>query len=124
MRNSAVGGAFGLLLVLASCGLTPEQQADADQRRADADFKFEAVWRLKQAARNPDRFETRNVHIGTGRYGGQLVVCGELNGENGFGGMTGWQRFVMVGGKVPLVEATRADAKVVGPAWREAGCSP
>lgn len=105
-------------LALVGCGpATPEQLA----MRAERDLIIDAKWRLEQAARNPDRLETRDVHIGTGQIAGMKVVCGELNGENGLGGMSGYQRFVVVDGKVPVVARTGGDP-IVADLWMQAGC--
>lgn len=48
---------------------------------------------MRASSRNPETVEFRNViYADTGRT---QWVCGEINGENGFGGMTGFQRFVV-----------------------------
>lgn len=106
-----------VFITMSACG--PGESPEERERR---EFIFEGKWRLEQSARNPDRFETRNEHIATGMYGGQRVVCLEYNGENGFGGMSGWKRAMMVGAVVPMTESYGKEQEFFEAAWREAGC--
>lgn len=110
------------LALAAGCSETAEDRAQRQKQVADREMIIEAKWRLEQAARNPDSARTREVHMGALTYAGQKVVCGEFNGQNGFGGMSGFQRFMMIGGKVPLLDGTGKDGDFFDGAWREAGC--
>lgn len=109
-------------LLLAGCQETPEQRTARQKRDADAAMMSEATWRLRQAARNPGSIETRNVRIGARSYSGMKAVCGEFNGENGFGGMSGFERFIMLDGKIPLLATRSAERQIFELAWQEAGC--
>lgn len=104
-------------IVLGSCAppASPEVQAERD-------MIIEAKWRIEKDARNPDSVETRNMHIGSIEYLGFKVVCGEMNGENAFGGMTGFRRFVMFDGKVPLIDTPTRGLDVFEETWVKAGC--
>lgn len=103
-------------------GRTPEEQAIVDARRQADELIGEAEWRIEQAARNPDSVEFMDSRVGSGSYSGMKVVCGSFNGENGFGGMTGFRRYIMLDGKVPLVDGPGATGEVFNQAWAEGGC--
>lgn len=107
----------GFQIALASCGPagSPEQQAEQG-------MITEARWRLQKDARNSETIEFRDVRIGAGNISGSKVVCGEINGQNGFGGMSGFQRFMMIDGKVPLLDTPAKGRDIFGENWVAAGC--
>ncbi|QIK95910.1 hypothetical protein G7076_05000 [Sphingomonas sp. HDW15A] len=46
--------------------------------------------KLKEALKDPESADLRNVRV----PGGASYACGEVNSRNGFGGMTGYKRFI------------------------------
>lgn len=89
-----------------------QDQADQEQRAARDLEMREAVWiertkdAVRESMRNPRSAEFRNVAIYRPFPGRDTpVVCGEVNGENAFGGMTGFQGFIGSGNTVgPFLE--------------------
>jgi hypothetical protein len=57
---------------------------------------------VKEKLRDPGSAEFSEQKIGA--YQGHEVVCGKVNSKNGFGGMTGFQRFVSNGGEATVLE--------------------
>ena len=50
-----------------------------------------ALRKLEGAMRDPSSMQTRNLRVPPG----SAYLCGEVNGRNAFGGMTGYQRFIV-----------------------------
>lgn len=63
--------------------------------------------------------ETRNVRVARPGIGGQPIVCGEVNARNGLGGMTGYQRFMVIA-NVPMTEMSGGEG--FDSIWLDAGC--
>lgn len=105
--------AAAAIMALGGCG------GDGGGGDPESAIVEEAKARLRRDARNPDSVEFRDVRLGSGEAFGSKAVCGEFNGENGLGGMTGFRRFLMLDGKVPLIEGA---APIFAQSWREAGC--
>lgn len=61
--------------------------------------------RIKGRLKDPASAEFRNTFISNAI--GAPVVCGEVNAKNGFGGYTGFQRFIS-GGSIQVIEADMA----------------
>lgn len=57
---------------------------------------------VRQMLRDPDGADFRNERLGS--YQGREVVCGEVNSANGFGGKSGFQRYISNGGDVTILE--------------------
>ncbi|MBS7669366.1 hypothetical protein [Croceicoccus gelatinilyticus] len=74
---------------------------------------------LRAGMREPDAMEVRGVHVAARGLNGASVLCGEVNGRNGYGGMTGFQRFMVIA-DVPMTE--RAGGENFGGLWSDAGC--
>lgn len=73
---------------------TPDQRIEGEAQVATAGRL------LADHLRNPASARFRNVFLfkTVGRDGKEYVsLCGEVNAENGFGGMTGFQNFTIVG---------------------------
>lgn len=64
---------------------------------------------VRSRLRNPKSAKFSDVM--TGSLKGTPIVCGRVNGENGFGGMTGAQRFIS-GGPITVVEEEMADGEM------------
>lgn len=94
--------------------LTPEQRIARDQqqerdraitqlKRDREDLEFRAQETIRQSLRDPSSAQFRN-HL---TFVGTRTVCGEVNARNAFGGLTGFQPFIVSRG-VPLIrEGTR-----------------
>ena len=73
---------------------------DIRQRRQDAEeASYSGLTAMKASLRNP-----KTAEITERRFGPNGAICGYVNGENGFGGMTGPQRFVAQGPTFTLEE--------------------
>ena len=73
---------------------TPEQRADGERQVAAAGKS------LADRLRNPSTARFRNVKLfkTVGRDGKEHVsFCGEVNSENGYGGMSGFEKFTAAG---------------------------
>jgi hypothetical protein len=82
-----VVGAFVALLVLGSLdggGTWPHT------------LQYDARERVRATLRDPASAEFRNLRVHPGPTEDSKAVCGEFNARNGFGGMSGWQRFIVV----------------------------
>ena len=78
---------FVALIVVAKCS----GGSDTVYSPPPVDLSYGAKQLVRARLRDPKSAEFRNVTT-HGR-----VVCGEVNARNGFGGMTGFQRFVAAG---------------------------
>lgn len=65
---------------------------------------------VRDKLRDPDSAVFRNEAFYSG--GVVPVVCGEVNSKNGFGGMTGFQRFFAAGDKMAVIESEMADGEM------------
>jgi hypothetical protein len=102
-RASRTAIALIVALSLVAC----EDAATKAKRDADMEdfalIKFHED-RVGASLREPSSAEFRNVKV----YRSVLpVVCGEVNGKNGFGGYAGYQRFVS-GGVVAVESGMKA----------------
>ncbi|MEO6042214.1 MAG: hypothetical protein ABIP41_09960 [Croceibacterium sp.] len=111
-----------MALTLVACGETPEQHQARQREAADRQLISESEWFLRKAMREPDSTVLDSVHIAAGTFAEAKVVCGKVNGRNGFGGMTGFQRFVVMAGKVPMVESDGVGQRGFRDVWDKAGC--
>lgn len=55
-----------------------------------ADVQIQAERNLKEKLRDPDSADIRNARVPAGA----AYLCGEVNATNGFGGKTGYRRFI------------------------------
>lgn len=114
MRLVAVGLA-GVVLLMVACGeaTTPSAEGAATLPSAPtSDIKAKAVSddvriygakkQVRLLLRDPSSAEFRS--LGVHRAGKITAVCGQVNSANGFGGLTGFQRFVSDGASVTALE--------------------
>ena len=100
--DSKTAGAFIAMLVITGCGSNESTKRDVTKLA-----KFEvAHTAVKVVLRDPDSAEFRNDHLGSVR--GREVVCGEVNSTNGFGGKTGFQRYISNGSNATVLEEQAA----------------
>lgn len=65
---------------------------------------------VRARLRDPDSAEFRNVGYYSGGPEG-AAVCGEVNAKNGFGGFTGFERFVAMGPETAFLESEVATSE-------------
>ena len=82
--------------LLCSCGPKPQ----ADTGPSDEAYKLVMVDKLKAHLRDPDSAVIEGEYLSKKTM---PALCGYVNSKNGFGGMTGRQRFIS-GGAVVLEE--------------------
>jgi hypothetical protein len=78
-----------------------EAFSPADRSEGEAKIQFGAR-RLATTVRDPSSASFRNVFIQkrVNKYGIHITVCGEMNARNGYGGLAGFQPFIITGDKV------------------------
>jgi|GEM_PF-3496609 len=136
-RKSKIGCAVvlvALVLLVAFC--TPETSDTPDDKlssivdtQPDADpfedVSAQRLWITKSQdairgrLRDPDSAEFRETRFYSG--GSVPVVCGEVNSRNGFGGYTGYQRFIASGDNqsIAFVASDVATGDSIDVAWDE-----
>jgi hypothetical protein len=100
-----------MALVVAGCGSSPEQEREDTER----DARVNARVAITGLLRDPDSAEFGNMQVH--EFEGRTVVCGRVNSRNGFGGMTGPQRFVTDGGTATILEETAATPEDFDLVW-------
>ena len=96
---------------------------DAEQSDGSASPTSQILWiaksmeGVKARLKDPDSADFRNAHFYSGS--GKAVVCGEVNAKNGFGGFTGFERFVASGTDVVVLASDMASANEMAKAWDE-----
>lgn len=100
--GSAIGAALALAIVLTPV-LWLFGPADGSARAAElTEQQKQAEWihlgkqLVAAKLKDPDSAEFRGVYFHRGSKG-VPVTCGEVNSRNGFGGYTGYQRFISAG---------------------------
>lgn len=92
------------LALLCACSLAACGDGEAARRSVERDQKiFEAQERVKAQLRDPASAEFYEADVK-----GIRTVCGKVNARNGFGGMSGVQRFVATRDRVFLEEQEEA----------------
>lgn len=95
--------ALCLGLALAGCG----SRSESEQRPSDLDIQVAAEAWVRNKLKDPDSAKFSNVRIS--RKSGHPVACGSVNSRNGFGGMSGAQRFISGGSSATFLEEEMAD---------------
>lgn len=91
------------LLAIASAVSAQAPDFSAEQRAEGEALVGRAARSIANTAREPSSVTFRRVFIQkrAGKDGRQpIVLCGEVNGKNGYGGFTGFQAFILVGDTV------------------------
>jgi hypothetical protein len=86
--------AFPFALMLASAAIAAGPKASTHASRVVAEAKTLAA----QGLRDPQSAQFRNVVTKSIAENRLLMVCGEVNAKNAYGGYVGFQRFVYVEG--------------------------
>lgn len=80
----------------------------------DVTWKLVAESVVKERLRDPDSAEFSDMKVYSPTDDRAAIICGYVNSKNGFGGMTGPQRFI-AGGTVLIEEQVTADQMQI--AW-------
>jgi hypothetical protein len=97
--------------------------APAKPQAAYADVGRQYAWnergkdQIKARLRDPDSANFRNVRFYSG--GGVPVTCGEVNSKNGFGGYTGFERFISAGSQLAVVESDMTSPRELDEVWEK-----
>jgi hypothetical protein len=70
---------------------------------------------VKQKLKDPDSAQFKDVRFYSGS--GIPVTCGQVNAKNGFGGYTGFERFVAVGPKAAYLDSEVVEG--IGEVWNK-----
>lgn len=111
-RTKIIVGVFVGALVVAALAPSGDSKTTptVPQERTAAYQIGMAHYAIKQRAKDPDAAQFRNERFL--ERGDTLIVCGEANLKNAFGGYIGFQPYVMINGAVLM----RSDTKDVGEA--------
>lgn len=93
-----------------------ERAEPAPRLMDEIEWKLVAEETIRKRLRDPDSAEFSDLMVFPRIEGRSAIICGYVNSRNGFGGLTGRQRFI-VGGAV-LVEE-QVTAKQMQIAWNE-----
>ncbi|MEM6826364.1 MAG: hypothetical protein AAF553_00315 [Pseudomonadota bacterium] len=116
----ALGVVFGVIFI--GSLVKPDQPRPPQEERTEPAPRMmdEIEWKLvaeeviRKRLRDPDSAEFSDLMVFPRTEGRSAIICGYVNSRNGFGGLTGRQRFI-VGGTV-LVEE-QVTAKQMQIAW-------
>jgi hypothetical protein len=104
-----------LAIAAGGCGGSSNSDGPSDLARITV-----AQQAVKGRLKDPSSAEFRNERVGS-YQGKAIVVCGEVNAKNSFGGMTGFERFVSNGGDVTVLESEMAEGEFPT-VWAQMGC--
>ena len=121
---------IGLLLLMAACGAifggddedstTTSSARKAEEKKEMSDvetmsgFQVLAKQKMEETLRDPGSAKYQDVYahkIGDGNF----IFCGRVNAKNGFGGYTGFERFVAS----PLIVGTEGSVDDFAQVWNE-----
>lgn len=98
-----------VVIVPAALLLQCSRHGGSSSSPSSATFRAAAKELVKQRLRDPSSAEFTDIVVHEGGPTTSTIVCGRVNARNGFGGMTGAQRFV-VGGTTALEDEIGAAA--------------
>lgn len=118
--EEAIGWAFlaalviGAALMVRSCVIAP-----GDAKPNDAGYHIAAKQNVAAKLKDPQSAQFQNLIVSS--KSGASIVCGEVNAKNGFGGYTGFKRFVSAGpGMATQIEGGEMPAAEFQKAWQRA----
>lgn len=104
---------LGLLALVMPVAVMAQSAGITAEERAQAEANIQAAGRyLAQTMRDPASATFRNVFLYkrvNAKPGHQVTVCGEVNARNGYGGLTGFQQFMVSGDRVYVGSAVGLD---------------
>ena len=108
MKGQFLMISFALLLAGCSGG-------EPSQGSKDSWLMVLAQEAVEAKLKDPDSADFRDIkvhHVGT-----KTAVCGEVNAKNGFGGYTGFERFISAGAKELTFLESQMKAGEMNKAW-------
>ncbi|MEM6857915.1 MAG: hypothetical protein AAF559_08590 [Pseudomonadota bacterium] len=111
----AFGAVWGVIIIgaIGSQGRPVDRGSDTAPESAPLPTD-EVTWKLvaervvKERLRDPDSAEFSDMQVHPPTEDRAAIICGYVNSKNGFGGMTGPQRFI-AGGTVLIEEQVTAE---------------
>lgn len=114
LRTPQLKCIIALALVLASSGCGDGDSGRNSDSTIEAMVEVGARDAVKAKLRDPDSAIFSDVFVS--RRSGSPIACGKVNSRNGFGGMTGAQRFISNGANLAFLEEEMADG-TIGEVW-------
>jgi hypothetical protein len=96
---------FLLLILFSSLILTGCSNSEQNKQNA---IQIASIGAVRASLKDPDSAEFRNIH----------GICGEVNSKNGFGGMTGYKRYIGNSGIV-AIEGENTATDQFEPVWQK-----
>ncbi len=116
--EQAIGWAFlaalaiGVIFMVRSCA----SGSDGNPKSNEAGYQIIARQNVEGKLKDPQSAQFQNMTV-SGKAGAS-VVCGEVNAKNGFGGYTGFKRFVSAGpGLATQIEGGEMSGPEFEKAW-------
>lgn len=104
---------LGLLALVVPVAAMAQSAGVTAEERTQAEANIQKAGRyLAQTMRDPASATFRDVFLYkrvTAKPGMQVTVCGEVNARNGYGGLTGFQQFMVSGERVYVGNAVGFD---------------
>ena len=95
---------FGLLALVMPVAAMAQSAGVTAEERTQAEANIQRAGRyLAETMRDPASATFRNVFLYkriSAKPGHQVTVCGEVNARNGYGGLNGFQQFMVSGERV------------------------
>ena len=97
-----------VLFAFAACAALNSAQAASTTGEVTA-FAKAARPKFLASLKDPEAAKLRNVFVSEskpldGGKGGSLILCGEVNGKNSYGGYVGFRRFYSTGGATHVID--------------------
>jgi len=104
---------LGLLALVMPVAVMAQSAGITADERVQAEASIQNAGRyLAQTMRDPASATFRNIFLYkrvSAKPGHQVTVCGEVNARNGYGGLTGFQQFMVSGDQVYVGSAVGLD---------------
>lgn len=110
-------------VIAATKSPSPASEAPSSKAGVYDDRGKQLVWiekgkdAIKTKLRDPDSAQFRNVEFHAG--GGVPLACGEVNGNNGFGGKAGYERFVAASDSIAVLESEMTSSADMDEVWNK-----
>jgi hypothetical protein len=120
---AAKDDALANTVVAATAKPAPANEMPSSNAGAYDDRGKQLVWiekgkeAIKTKLRDPDSAQFRNVEFHAG--GGVPLACGEVNGNNGFGGKAGYERFVAASDSIAVLESEMTSSADMDEVWNK-----
>lgn len=121
MKIKSITGILPLMALLSACGssesgTTTGGESGASRQITAIEAEMVAKELIKPRLRDPSSATFSNITFQQATSSRGIIICGHVNSKNGFGGMTGPQRFVTGGTVVVEEEVGQANMDIM---WAE-----